>query len=104
MVGVVAARAPDGSPRIAVTGVHASGAFRWREAEQSVTATFTPESLDGVELWRNGLLEDSFADAEYRGHLAGVLTRRAVALAGGPAPGVMVLSHGSRPASSHPPR
>jgi aerobic carbon-monoxide dehydrogenase medium subunit len=104
MVGVVAARAADGSPRIAVTGVHASGAFRWREAEQSVTARFTPEGLDSVELRRDGLLEDSFADAEYRGHLAGVLTRRAVALAGGPAPGVIILSHGSRSASSQSPR
>ena len=37
--------------------------------------------------------------AVYRGHLAGVLARRAVALANGPATGVMMLLHGSPPAS-----
>jgi hypothetical protein len=41
-------------------------------------------------------MEDLFADAEYRSHLTTVLARRAVALAAGPVPAVVVLSHGSR--------
>ena len=96
MVGVFAAVARDGSPRIAVTGARTDGAFRWREAESSLATAFTPESLNGAHLSLEGLLEDLFADAAYRGHLAGVLARRAVALAAGTTPGVMVLSHGSR--------
>jgi hypothetical protein len=56
----------------------------------------TAEGLRGVRLSLDGLVEDLFADAAYRGHLAEVLARRAVALATGPTPRVMVLSHGSR--------
>jgi carbon-monoxide dehydrogenase medium subunit len=95
MVGVFAALAADGSPRVAVTGARAVGAFRWREAETALTAAFVAEGLRGVRLSSDGFVEDLFADAAYRGHLAGVLARRAVALATGPAPGVVVLSHGS---------
>jgi carbon-monoxide dehydrogenase medium subunit len=95
MVGVFVALAADGSPRVAVTGARADGAFRWREAEAALTGEFVAERLRGVRLSRDGLVEDLFADAAYRGHLAEVLARRAVALATGPAPEVMVLSHGS---------
>jgi carbon-monoxide dehydrogenase medium subunit len=96
MVGVFAALATDGSPRVAVTGARADGAFRWREAEEALTEAFTANALGGVHLSREGLLEDLFADAEYRRHLTEVLARRAVTLAVGPGPGVMALSHGSR--------
>jgi carbon-monoxide dehydrogenase medium subunit len=96
MVGVFAALGSDGSPRVAVTGATAGGAFRWPEAETALTQAFTAEALGGIRLSREGLAEDLFADAEYRRHLTEVLARRAVALAMGPGPGVMVLSHGSR--------
>jgi hypothetical protein len=55
------------------------------------------QRLPQAGMWQ-AKAEDLFADAVYRGHLAGVLARRAVALANGPATGVMVLSHGSPPA------
>jgi aerobic carbon-monoxide dehydrogenase medium subunit len=96
MVGVFAAVSGDGSPRVAVTGARSDGAFRWQEAESALATAFTPEELGGVALPLEGLAEDLFADAAYRAQLTGVLTRRAVALASGPAPGVTVLSHGSR--------
>jgi carbon-monoxide dehydrogenase medium subunit len=99
MVGVFAAVAGDGSPRVAVTGARIDGAFRWREAESALATSFTPEGLNGVHLSLEGLAQDLFADAAYRAHLTGVLTRRTVALASGPAPGVTVLSHGSRTGS-----
>jgi carbon-monoxide dehydrogenase medium subunit len=95
MVGVFAALAADGSPRVAVTGARAPGAFRWREAETALGAAFVADGLRGVRLPPDGLAEDLFADAAYRAHLTGVLARRAVALATGPTPGVMVLSHSS---------
>ncbi len=95
MVGVFAAVAGDGSPRLAVTGARRDGAFRWREAESALAGEFTPEALRDVRLSLERLLEDLFADAAYRAHLAGVLARRAVALAAGPAPVALVLSHGS---------
>jgi carbon-monoxide dehydrogenase medium subunit len=96
MVGVFAAVAADGSPRVAVTGARTDGTFRWREAESALAAGFTPDELNGAHIALEGLIEDLFADAAYRAHLTGVLARRAIALASGPAPGVMVLSHGSR--------
>jgi carbon-monoxide dehydrogenase medium subunit len=96
MVGVFAAIAAGGSARVAVTGAHVTGAFRWREAETALTAAFVAERLDGIRLPSVALIEDLFADAEYRAHLTEVLTRRAVALAAGSTPSVVVLSHGSR--------
>src|SRR5215470_9807143 len=98
MVGVFASCAPDGLPSIAVTGARAQGAFRWREAEAALTGGFAAESLRDIRLSPENLVEDLFADAAYRSHLAAVLACRAVALASGPAPGVLVLTHGSRAA------
>jgi carbon-monoxide dehydrogenase medium subunit len=95
LVGVFVARPADG-PRVAITGAHADGAFRWLEAEMALTAAFNSERLRGIRLALEGLAEDLFADAAYRSHLAQVLARRAVASATGHAPGVIVISHGSR--------
>ncbi len=94
MVGAFAALA-GANPRIAITGARADGAFRWRDAETALKAGFVIENLRDIHLSADGLAVDLFADAEYRRHLAEVLTRRAVALASGPAPGVKVISHGS---------
>ena len=96
MVGVFAACGEDGTPHIVVTGARTDGAFRWEEAETALTAGFVAERLRGVRLLYENLAEDLFADAAYRAHLAEVIARKAVGLASGPAPGVMVLSHGSR--------
>jgi len=96
MVGVCVALGTDGRPRVAVTGARAAGAFRWPEAERALVGAFEADALRGVRLPPDGLAEDFFADAAYRSHLTGVLARRAVALAAGPAPAVMVVSHGSR--------
>jgi aerobic carbon-monoxide dehydrogenase medium subunit len=96
MVGVFAAVAADGSPRIAVTGARARGAFRWREAETALSTAFVAERLRDVHLLPEGLVEDLFADATYRAHLSEVLARRAVALGTGPTRRATVLSHGSQ--------
>jgi carbon-monoxide dehydrogenase medium subunit len=96
MVGVFVALGADGSARVAVTGAHRDGAFRWQDAESALTAGFASERLDEVRLSPEGLANDLFASAEYRAHLAGVLTLRAVTLANGSGSAVVVLSHGSR--------
>jgi carbon-monoxide dehydrogenase medium subunit len=96
MVGVFAACGEDGTPHIAVTGARTDGAFRWEEAEMALTASFVAEKLRGVRLSQENLAEDLFANAAYRAHLTEVFARKAVTLANGPAPGVMVLSHGSQ--------
>src|SRR5262249_33141855 len=98
MVGVFAACGADGTPHIAVTGARTGGAVRLQEAGMGLIAGFVTEGFRGVRLLAEDLAEDLFADAAYRAHLAKVFARKAVALASGPAPGVMVLSHGSRAA------
>ena len=96
LVGVFVARVSNNDARVAVTGAHVDGAFRWRDAETALSAAFAAEQLRDVRLPLKGVTEDLFADAAYRRHLAAVLARKAVLLAGGPAPGVVVISHGSQ--------
>src|SRR5262245_14431101 len=95
VVGVFVTRVSGSDVRVAVTGAHTDGAFRWRDAEAALSAAFDAEQLRGIRLSETGLAEDLFADARYRSHLASVLARRAVELATEPSPGVVVISHGS---------
>lgn len=82
MVGVaVAKRGAD--VRVAVTGSGADGVFRWTEAEARLGEKFSPRSLEGMAHPAEGLNSDIHASADYRGHLIGVMTRRAVGAAAG---------------------
>src|SRR5262249_4182860 len=96
LVGVFVARVSNSDVRVAVTGAHVDCAFRWRDAEIALGAVFDAKQLTGIGLTLNGLVEDVFADAASRSHLAAVLTRRAAVLATGPSPEVVVISHGSQ--------
>lgn len=82
LVGVFVARRA-GEVRVAVTGAGDSGVFRWSAAEEALQRRFSPKSLDGVTLGTEGLNSDIHADAAYRAHLVGVMTRRAVEKAAG---------------------
>jgi aerobic carbon-monoxide dehydrogenase medium subunit len=46
LVGVFVARFFDGV-RVAVTGASENGVYRWTEAEEALTADFSPAALDG---------------------------------------------------------
>ncbi len=78
LVGVAVARTAGGV-RIAVTGAGQGGVFRWREAEQALTANFAPAALSNLKLDPSNLMSDIHADGAYRAHLVGVMTKRAVA-------------------------
>ena len=81
LVGVFVAQY-DGGVRVAVTGASESGVFRWAEAEKALSANFSADAVKGLKASAAGLIGDVHGAPEYRAHLIGVLTGRAVAAAG----------------------
>lgn len=77
LVGVfVAKRGRD--IRVVVTGAGDGGVFRWTAAEEALGKRFATKSLDGVATPSKNLISDIHGSAEYRSHLIGVMTRRAM--------------------------
>lgn len=81
MVGVFVAKTAGGV-RVAVTGAGDGGVFRVPDYESALASNFSASAIaDGV-VSPGGLNSDLHADAEYRAHLIGVMTRRAVGACG----------------------
>jgi aerobic carbon-monoxide dehydrogenase medium subunit len=81
LVGVFVAKFENGA-RVAVTGASESGVFRWAEAEQALGANFSADAIKDLTHAADGMIGDIHGSPEYRAHLIGVMTRRAVAAAG----------------------
>jgi carbon-monoxide dehydrogenase medium subunit len=81
LVGVLVAQLADGSVRVAVTGAGPS-VFRCKPLEDALAKNFSADAVKGVKLSANGLNQDLHGSPEYRAHLVGVLTGRAVAASG----------------------
>ena len=80
IVGVFVAKFPSGV-RLAITGAGQGGVFRHAEFEKALSATFAPEAIAGIATPADGLNGDIHASPEYRAHLIGVVSKRAVAKA-----------------------
>ncbi|MEM6358311.1 MAG: xanthine dehydrogenase family protein subunit M [Pseudomonadota bacterium] len=80
LVGVFVATTAGGV-RVAVTGASESGVFRWSEAEAALDASFSADAVAGLKAPSDGMIGDIHATPEYRAHLIGVMTKRAVAAA-----------------------
>lgn len=76
MAGVFVATS-DGV-RVGVTGAGSDGAFRASDMEAALTASFTPEALDGIAPDTGDMLSDIHGDGAYRANLVNVMARRAV--------------------------
>jgi aerobic carbon-monoxide dehydrogenase medium subunit len=80
LVGVFVAK--KGSEiRVAVTGAGNQGVYRWRAAEEALAKRFNPKSVEGLKADPGMMNADIHASADYRAHLVGVMTQRAVARA-----------------------
>nr|WP_170538423.1 xanthine dehydrogenase family protein subunit M [Ruegeria arenilitoris] len=77
LVGVFLARFADGV-RVAVTGASEDGVFRWSEAEQALSKEFRPDALMDLRVNPMNMIGDLHGSKDYRAHLVGVMTRRAV--------------------------
>ena len=81
LVGVFVTKGANGV-RVAVTGASEGGVFRWSEAEEALSANFAPSALEGLSVPADGMIGDLHGTPEYRAHLVGVITKRAVMKAG----------------------
>jgi aerobic carbon-monoxide dehydrogenase medium subunit len=79
IVGVFVAKAGSGV-RVAVTGAGPC-AFRSKDLESALAASFTPDAAKAVKIKADGFNSDLHATAAYRAHLVSVMASRAVAAA-----------------------
>ena len=77
LVGVFVARRPS-DVRVGITGAGSDGVFRVEAFEEALKKRFSSKVLEGIDAPAEGLNSDIHGSAEYRAHLIGVLTRRAV--------------------------
>lgn len=77
LVAVFVAKFSDGV-RVAVTGASNEGVFRWTEAETALCADFSADAVAGLKA-SGDMINDLHGTSEYRAHLVGVMTKRAVA-------------------------
>ena len=80
IVGVFVAKTAGGV-RVAVTGAGQGGVFRHSAMEQALSAKFSADAIAGIATPAADLNSDIHASAEYRAHLIGVVSKRAVAKA-----------------------
>ena len=81
IVGAFVAQTASG-PRVAITGAGQSGVFRHTAFEAALASNFSAAAIKGIVTPPDDLNGDIHASADYRAHLIGVITGRALAKAG----------------------
>ncbi|MBX3597243.1 MAG: xanthine dehydrogenase family protein subunit M [Rhizobiaceae bacterium] len=80
MTGVFVAKGKEGV-RVAVTGAGDDGVFRSRELEAALSRSFAVDTLEGVRVPSDSLMDDMHASSDYRAALIIAMAKRAVAQA-----------------------
>lgn len=80
LVGVFVAQI-GGETRVAITGAGESGVFRHAGLEAALTANFSADAVDAVDVPADGLLSDLHGNADYRAAIIKAMTKRAVTAA-----------------------
>ncbi len=80
LTGVFVAKFADGV-RVAVTGASEDGVFRWSEAEEALSKSFSADALMDLSVAPDNMIADIHGSKEYRAHLVSVMTKRAVSTA-----------------------
>ena len=78
LVAVFVAKFADGV-RVAVTGASENGVFRWTDAEAALSGNFSADAVAGLKADGSKMISDLHGSGDYRAHLVGVMTKRAVA-------------------------
>ena len=81
LTGVFVAKYASGV-RVAVTGASQNGVFRWTEAEDALSASFSAAAIAGLAVAAGDMIADLHGTQAYRANLVKVLTGRAVTAAG----------------------
>ena len=81
LVAAFVAKYSDGV-RVAITGASNNGVFRWSEAEAALGSNFSADAVAGLSVDATDMISDLHGTSEYRAHLIGVMTKRAVAAMG----------------------
>ena len=81
IVGVFVAKTGS-DVKVAVTGAGSDGVFRVPEMEIALGGNFSAAALDGIAISPDDLNSDIHAAADYRAHLIGVMTGRAIEACG----------------------
>jgi carbon-monoxide dehydrogenase medium subunit len=77
LVGCAVSQSGSGV-RVVATGAGANGVFRVAELETALSASFSPNGLQRIMIDSSNLISDVQGGSEYRAHLIGVMTKRAV--------------------------
>ena len=82
LTGVFVAKTKAGEVRVAATGAFSNGVARVPAIEQALSANWSADAIENVNIATDGIIADIHGSADYRANLITVMAQRAVIAAG----------------------